>query len=424
MYAVIFSIPFIMCLFLYRRVGISPGFIVSSMLAISIQTFISIEYVKSTKAVVGLSTSHSYKFQSSYANVELKALLWYAFFFTLVFIATILGSKRAKFKPSGLTRARLHNRPVIAILLALTCYHALITKMKWIYSFDEYLILRDPNYYGVSDMFGSLIIYNVSLIGLLASILTVGYVGKSISTGKVLCSIIFLYNLSFQFINLSRWAALYLGFISLLLFLRNHRRDKAKAFLISILSIVIYYLIMVGRERFETNLTGFSTFELLFINSIANIFGGVIVFAHTLTLSPATYPSLYKFLSFSPLPSIIDNFSSIRDAQVRINKYGPYNSIAEAYWFGANYFLAFFAFVATCVFYIEKFWWKAKNLNFGTYKAYSAFIFLTFSFFMINQYPLRNSLRWLFLSFLISLWGYYFSGRGKKINTNVIIKNQ
>jgi hypothetical protein len=410
-----------MCVFLFRRVGFSPGFVASVMLALSMKAFIFIEYIKSKKAVVGLTYSHSYKFQSSYADVEFEALFWYFVFFTLVFTATILGSKKAKFKPSKNYSSVLTGLPIITIIFVLTCYHALITKMKWIYSYDKYLILRDPNYYGVSDIFGSIIIQNISLIGLIASVCIAGYIGKKISISKLICSFVFVYSFFFQIINLSRWAPLYLILLSLFLLLRNQGRDKLKARLLCLFSIVIYFLIIMGRDSesfgfssiFAIDLSGLESLQVLLINLIGNIFGGVIVFAHTLTLWPAKYPILYKLLSFSPLPSFIDNFSSIRDAQVRINVYGPYNSIAEAYWFGANYFVVFNAFVATCVYYVERFWWKVKNLNKGIYKGYFAFFLMTFAFFMINQYPLRNSLRWLVLSLLISLWGYYFSARPK-----------
>ena len=135
-----------------------------------------------------------------------------------------------------------------------------------------------------------------------------------------------------------------------------------------------------------------------------NIFEGGMNLSTTLGRE-SSYPMIYKLLSFSPLPSAIDKFDSVRGYQHRFSDWWPYNSMSEAYWFGAPYFSFFLFFNFICLYTARKTWIIASS-EFRVYFIIPFWIGVL----VMHEYPLRNYQRWLYISIVIAI-GYTLFNR-------------
>jgi len=130
---------------------------------------------------------------------------------------------------------------------------------------------------------------------------------------------------------------------------------------------------------------------------ILNFFEGVFVTAESFQIK-GNFPTLYKILSYSPLPSLIDGFSLIQaKSEHRLHDYVPMSGVGEAVNFGWWYVVLLIGVVTLIV---RTHLRLAKD---------SPVIFLTcnflimFSTYLLFSYPLRNALRFGWLAFAISL---------------------
>ncbi|MBZ9937884.1 hypothetical protein LB518_16410 [Mesorhizobium sp. BR1-1-16] len=137
-----------------------------------------------------------------------------------------------------------------------------------------------------------------------------------------------------------------------------------------------------------------------------NLTEGIFVVAESLVGEPV-YPLLYKILSFSPLPSVIDNFQSIsRVSQVRITRYVPYSGYVELYNFGIVFLLAFVLF----------FWISIriyKNvLKRNQYIGLACGFLILLGLIQLFAYPLRNGLKPLWIADIVGVGALlYYRGR-------------
>lgn len=77
---------------------------------------------------------------------------------------------------------------------------------------------------------------------------------------------------------------------------------------------------------------------------ITNLFQGALSTGDGLLVS-GTFPTIYKLLSLSPLPSFMDGFDGIREAsEIRLGKYCPMGAVAELTNFGPAYWI-FYVFI-------------------------------------------------------------------------------
>lgn len=107
---------------------------------------------------------------------------------------------------------------------------------------------------------------------------------------------------------------------------------------------------------------------------------------------PADFDLRYKILAFSPLPSFIDGYSSIRaDSQFRLHDYVPMSGVGEVWHFGWPY--ACFLIIIWTVF--------VRAHAAIAEKVPVVFIIcnflITFSVYMMFSYPVRNALRYYWI---------------------------
>lgn len=109
------------------------------------------------------------------------------------------------------------------------------------------------------------------------------------------------------------------------------------------------------------------------------------------------FPSSYIWLSFSPLPSAIDGFSDILDAQMRLHAYAPMPGYVELAWFGPWAQLAFAGLVLVS--------FRMATLATGAAPATGAFalLLLTACLYLMAAYPVRTSLKLLWPGLAASL---------------------
>jgi len=138
-------------------------------------------------------------------------------------------------------------------------------------------------------------------------------------------------------------------------------------------------------------------FKAFFDLAITNLCEGIFVFAESIS-APVSYPLTYKLLSFSPLPSAIDHYESIRPYfQIRLSESVPLSGFAEVYKFGVGYSALLFLYF----FLVIRIHHKVRDSNPTAFFLANTFLFL--SFFMLNAYPLRNGLKFMLVAAVVSI---------------------
>lgn len=107
---------------------------------------------------------------------------------------------------------------------------------------------------------------------------------------------------------------------------------------------------------------------------------------------PADFPTTYKVLAFSPLPSLVDGYSSVRAVSEQdLHAFVPMSGIGQLYHFGLVY-ICFFLFILTAFI-------RAHTAI--AHKSPVIFIvcnfLIMFSVYMIFSYPVRNALRYFWI---------------------------
>jgi hypothetical protein len=92
-----------------------------------------------------------------------------------------------------------------------------------------------------------------------------------------------------------------------------------------------------------TNLSATATY------AIGNLWEGIFVFSEHFA-AQVDYEDVYKFQSFSPLPSFIDGFSGFRDGmEHRLHRYVPRGALDEVLQFGFPFFLTYWTVLLWCI---------------------------------------------------------------------------
>jgi hypothetical protein len=102
-------------------------------------------------------------------------------------------------------------------------------------------------------------------------------------------------------------------------------------------------------------------------------------------------------LSFSPFPSLIDGFNSVRWAEERIISTGPFNNFAELYHFGWMYIIGYAVFFTYALYMLTR-WWRRYRGGF----AFVVVAPMYYALFSMHYYPLRHSTRWILASTLVA----------------------
>ena len=144
-----------------------------------------------------------------------------------------------------------------------------------------------------------------------------------------------------------------------------------------------------------------------------NIFFGVLNFDIGLNYSP-DFSTIHKFLSNSPLLSVIDGFREISQEGIyRITVYAPFNSYIEAYHFGI-FFLIYFSILQIFNIYLVSS--KLNTPNFIYYLPSTIFSYLSIIY--ATQYSVRTTTKFIFLSYLFILVADYYLKKFAKKTLN------
>lgn len=186
-------------------------------------------------------------------------------------------------------------------------------------------------------------------------------------------------------------------------------RPRGRAVIMTLMWVMTFLAITSALSGRGTNEHGLSTvaFSLVrpFVQKgsmdidqiILNFFEGIFVTAESFQVK-GEFAQMYKILAYSPLPSLIDGYSSIQaKSEHRLHDYVPMSGIGEAVKFGWSYV---FLLVLVVALVVRTHLLLIKN---------SPIIFIMcnflimFSCYLLFSYPLRNALRFSWLAFGISV---------------------
>jgi hypothetical protein len=144
----------------------------------------------------------------------------------------------------------------------------------------------------------------------------------------------------------------------------------------------------------ETIASPFVTEEPLYIvtQAIMDSCQGIVVTAESLQI-PADFDRRYEILAFSPLPSYVDGYGSIReDSEHRLHDYVPMSGVGEIYHFGWLYVVVLLVGYVTLI--------RAHTRTIARNAAIFILcnLLITMSVYVLLAYPLRNALRFFWLA--------------------------
>ena len=294
---------------------------------------------------------------------------------------------------------------------------ALCISLDWgvVWANNAYLMMTDPR----GDLLrpNDLDILNLSLLlptGILAACLAGANFGKK-DYGPAALLGIYAAASSLYFLGAHQRGATVIALVFLCTTMVVARRQNLfVCAVVGSYAVYAYLIALAGRGSGFHGLSSIANgpelfasidFERFFGDVLSNSAEGIFVFAETLSY-PASYPLSYELLSFSPFPSAIDGFSSIRDLyQVRLHAYVPFSGYGEAIKFGPLFVIL----LAVCFIGIG----RLNTLLVG--RSPAAFIIvnaLTFSgMLVLNSYPLRTGLRVIWVAYLVGLLSLAVSRR-------------
>jgi hypothetical protein len=225
-----------------------------------------------------------------------------------------------------------------------------------------------------------------------------------------------LYGLVLAASDNSRWTPLIVGTFMASWMIIMPRRRAALAVLIPLI-LLSYMVVIVGRTQPEQGL-------LAIPNNIVRIFytnawetaQNLFSYTFDLALNVAAamdlggiYSNTYKILSFSPLPSLIDNFDAIQSASdERFNVYAPVGAVGAAYLFGWAYFALLTAIYAMFNLAMDVGYYKLREIPRAVWVFFTIFIYT-----QLADYPVRSSARFMITATVAVAALSFYRNRGR-----------
>ena len=273
---------------------------------------------------------------------------------------------------------------------------------------DVYLILNDPNSAGIQTLVGRWAHFLLRPLGLVLVGAGAFFWARHRRKTAVLFFLVSIYPLLLAIAQNSRWAPLYIiGGLVVIAFFGDIRRNLL--FMVSggALGLVLFVKVLIGRNTPYQGLGGtIDVFRVIFadlqfqrwgIGFFLNIFEGAQSLANSLLLQPR-FPTIYSLLSFSPTVSAIDHFDRIFPSYVvMIAPVVPMNSYGEALFFGLPYFILLLIIVLVWLRVMTQVFLRRDAIG----MAFAVFSYWTI--FYLSQYPVRNSMRLVYISLLIGI---------------------
>lgn len=296
----------------------------------------------------------------------------------------------------------------LLLILYMEVYHFLDIDRAILWQNQKYLTIANPNSAGIETVMGRLIHFLLRPLGLLLVSAGTFFWVRHRQRTAALFFLLSIYPFLFALAENSRWAPLYIaGMLAVILIFGEIKRYYFSLVFFGSLGFLVFLKVLVGRNTPYQGLGGtvevlriiFSDFQLgrWTAGFFLNIFAGAQSLANALLIGPQ-YPDVYKLLSFSPTISALDHFDKIVNIYVvRITPVVPMNTYSEALFFGVPYFLFLLVILIA--------WLRTMTrLSFRRDTIGTAFmVFSYWAIFYLSQYPVRNSMRLIYLSLLIGV---------------------
>jgi hypothetical protein len=189
------------------------------------------------------------------------------------------------------------------------------------------------------------------------------------------------------------------------------RKDRVAAIAGSLLAFVVLVFTLGGREYeyhgISTIFTPISVISTYFKKdptfAILNIFQGAF---NTTELITRSYESstLYKLMSFVPLPSFIVGFGELRETQMhKLGPFSPPSAIFEAWSFGAPFIVVF---IVTQIL-AGRLVVSLANKKGGEFVGIVANALMAIATYLEFTYPMRQVYRMFLIAMVLAWLGHY-----------------
>jgi hypothetical protein len=308
-------------------------------------------------------------------------------------------------------RSRSDTSVLVLLLLLLfgTVVHAAVLDWNLYWHTTVYTVQTSSELMGIT--FFPAVYYHkfMPIVAIIACVLLFYLISEGKAALSILALFVFLYCWIYQLTAHSRWAAasLLLGVSAYAMIHEKNRR----LYLLSTLPLGALALIYVrigrqsGNHGLSTIWSNFGNFDMAllpqyFVGGTYNVLQGIFTTAASFASRFADYPEIYKLLSFSPLPSSLDQFDYFHALyEVRVSSTIPLSAWVEAARFG----YLFQAILLGTVFGVMKLNTKLLGLNRSVVSSTASFIILALVIFL-GSYEVRNVYRFLIVVALIQLF--------------------
>lgn len=285
------------------------------------------------------------------------------------------------------------------LMLCAALVHMISIDWRAIYFSETYLFMNSIHVLENINTISVFLHVGRNFLGLIAFVL----IGISIVTRNWTALIILIipcaWFFALGFSSHSRFPVSYAGVVGSILFIS---RMRSVAIIFLTFALISYVSALMGRSAGAHGISqiipslmaavnpGWNGLERLVTNFFEGVYNQGEVFWHL----GYAHPSHYKVLSFSPLPSFIDQFSTIGlPYQMRYHPFVPMGATSEVLLFGWTYFIIYW----TSVFAIYKLIMRSFNKSTGIIPILALMIFM-FALYAQFTYPLR----WVFRPYLLS----------------------
>jgi hypothetical protein len=306
------------------------------------------------------------------------------------------------FTQSKMPISLLLSNVVLATLIIQALVLASVANWSIIIANREYLLMSSPSSVVGDSGLMELVFSTILFSGLTAaSFSALNYVAKRELLSFVFGIIAICYFLYFLSAHQRAAAAMPIAFAAML-WMTDPSRYFKFIMAMAALALVSFMSALIGRGQPEQGLTSLTEVipnlvsgVLQIQDIIVNFFEGIFVFGESVQLRHE--PSeLYKFLSFSPLPSFADGFANIREAQeTRLSEYVPVSGFGELYLFGFPYNIIGAVILLSAMYLVE----RVRQVSMNLYKICNMLLFV--SLYFLNTYPIRNAFKPLWIMYIL-----------------------
>lgn len=342
--------------------------------------------------------------------------------FSIFYLSALIGLGEKSTSPTATFNLTISPKAywvIIAGLLASTLLYLTALDLDILWLNSEYLMLNSPKGLNNHSSLSLLLLSTDRLRGIFGVALFAYLCAKRkwVPAFALMPVVVFL--LIFYLAAHSRTTVLYLGEFGLLYFVMDGRYRMPILVSSIFFALSASMIALIGRNSgahgLSAILPNFSQLppNIILGGILPNLFEGIYVTTEIFGRRDE-FDSMFKILSFSPFPSAIDGFSSIRDiSQIRLHKYVPMSAILETYAFGPMFWLVNSATQFITVRAV------AKSIITKSSMVSLALSFLVlFTLYLQFTYPVRHMFRFLIVALLfasVSKYKFKFSNSPRNL---------